>query len=37
MGSVAEWLMRHGPVPVLVISEKQKIARPKSRGGRRAA
>ena len=25
MGSVAEWLMRHSPVPILVISENQKI------------
>jgi nucleotide-binding universal stress UspA family protein len=25
MGSVAEWLMRHSPVPTLVISEKQRI------------
>ncbi len=34
MGSVAEWLMRHSPVPVLIISQKQKIA---SRKTRRAA
>jgi nucleotide-binding universal stress UspA family protein len=26
MGSVSEWLMRHSPVPVLVISEKQRIS-----------
>jgi universal stress protein A len=37
MGSVAEWLMRHSPVPVLVISEKQKIATQKPRRTRRAA
>src|SRR5207249_1390976 len=37
MGSVSEWLMRHSPVPVLVISEKQKIATPRSRRIRRVA
>jgi universal stress protein A len=37
MGSVAEWLMRHSPVPVLVISEKQKIAAQKPLRTRRAA
>jgi len=37
MGSVSEWLMRHSPVPVLVISEKQKITTPRSRRIRRVA
>ena len=37
MGSVAEWLMRNSPAPVLVISEKQKSASQKSRRTRRAA
>ncbi len=37
MGSVAEWLMRHSPVPVLVISEKQKILTGKRRPAKRAA
>jgi universal stress protein A len=31
MGSVSEWLMRHSPVPVLVISEKQRITVQKPR------
>ena len=26
MGSVSEWLMRNSPVPILVISEKQRIS-----------
>jgi universal stress protein A len=37
MGSVSEWLMRNSPVPVLVISEKQKITTSRSRRMRRAA
>jgi nucleotide-binding universal stress UspA family protein len=37
MGSVAEWLMRHSPVPILVISEKQKIPAEKTRRTKRAA
>jgi nucleotide-binding universal stress UspA family protein len=37
MGSVSEWLMRHSPVPILVISEKQKITIQRPRRDRRVA
>ena len=37
MGSVAEWLMRHSPVPILVISEKHRVAGEKKRPAKRAA
>ena len=37
MGSVAEWLMRHSPVPILVISEKHRVAGERKRPAKRAA
>jgi nucleotide-binding universal stress UspA family protein len=37
MGSVAEWLMHNSPVPVLVVSEKQRSGKAKRPPARRAA